>query len=131
AFDEARSLREINPESGSATLVATRDLAVLWFKTAKAREAAHRDPQPAFQRAISLMEPLLNDRGAPPGWLRDVAVFRYGYGEALSARGQRAGARQQWESALALIDRQLAVSPDDPRLLQDRAQLQQKLGRRS
>jgi hypothetical protein len=70
-----------------------------------------------------MMDPLLGAASTPPGWLRDVAVFRFSYGEALARRGQRTEARRQWTAALGLIDRQLKVSPDDPRLRADREQL--------
>lgn len=127
ALDEARALRAAGAE---ADPVRARDLAVLWFKTASARLAAGgREWPAAYEAAIALMEPLLARQDAAPGWLRDVAVFRFGYGEALAGSGQRTAARRQWTGALALIDRQRQIAPDDPRLAEDRKQLLARLGR--
>ncbi len=132
ALDEARALRASKDATAHSDPVLARDRAVLWYKTGAARAAAGRGQwREAFESAIGLMEPLLVASNAPAGWMRDVAVFRFAYAEALSTRGSRADARRQWSAALALVERQLLTSPDDPRLLQDRTQLLERLQRSS
>ncbi|MEO8257014.1 MAG: TIR domain-containing protein [Acidobacteriota bacterium] len=133
-FGEARTLRSGHggelPAASDPVLV--RDLAVLWYKTgsARARVSMTQPWREAYDRAIRLMVPLIARENAPPGWLRDVAVFRFAYGEALSRDGRTAAARDQWTAALSLIDTQIAINPDDPRLRGDRAALLARLGRR-
>lgn len=76
------------------------------------------------------MQPFIDQEKAPPGWLRDVAVFRFSYGEALSCARRTAEAREQWTAALGLIEKQLVIQPQDPRLLSDRDELRARLGSR-
>lgn len=132
-FDEARALRLAAQTPGTpagADPVLARDVAVLWYKTGAARSrggvvAAWRK---AYESAIHLMRPLIAQENAPPGWLRDVAVFRFSYAEALAKVGRTQEARAQWTAALELVDRQLAINPEDPRLQADRAELRSRLG---
>lgn len=126
-FDEARSLRGDDDPSlplDQRDLVLAHDLAVLWSKTGAARSAARQGSwREAYETSIRLVEPFIASAQAPPGWLRDVAVFRSGYGDALARAGQIAEARKQWAAARALIEQQLKVQPDDPRLVTDRSDL--------
>lgn len=133
ALDRARELRTQSiGDLATADPVETRDLAVLWSKTGTVRrELTGQDWAAAFEQAIVLMAPLVEIDDAPPGWLRDLAVFRTAYGDALERAGRAADARQQWSEALAAIDRQLQINGSDPRLLEDRRTLRQKLGMRS
>ena len=123
-FDEARTLREADAPSGAAAdedPVLRRDLAVLWSKIAGARLAGRRrDWEPAYARAIGLLTPIADTDDAPLGWLRDLAVFRDAYAQALRRAGRSGDAQAQWRLALALIDRQLEADPGDPRLVEDR-----------
>jgi hypothetical protein len=131
-FDEARSVR-VTGEGKTVTAIAdpvrARDLAVLWYKTglARVRMGSKHPWTQAYQTAIALMEPLVAEGTAPPGWLRDLAVFRFAYGEALSLAGRARDARAQWTAALALVEQQLEINPTDPRLLADRDQLRRLL----
>jgi len=131
AFDEARSVRGKDDPSVPADqrdLVLARDLAVLWFKTGAARSGArHGSWREAYETAIRLVEPFIASAQAPPGWLRDVAVFRSGYGDALARAGQLADARKQWSAARSLVQQQLKVQPDDPRLIADRSDLDTRI----
>ena len=132
-FDEARSVRLTGEGKGTTAIadpVRDRDLAVLWYKTGLARvhKGSKQPWRQAYQTAIDLIDPLVGDGSAPPGWLRDLAVFRFAYGEALSQAGRSADARAQWTAALALIEKQLAINPEDPRLIKDREQLLRLLG---
>jgi tetratricopeptide (TPR) repeat protein len=129
AFEQAQMLRGGEQPEGAATdPVLVRDLAVLWHRIGVAR---HRAGLPAwidaYESAIGLMEPALSRAGTPPGWLRDVAVFRASYGDALARAGRSLAARRQWQAALALVERQLAQQPGDERLLADRRELGQRL----
>ena len=49
-------------------------------------------------------------------------------GDAYAALGRMSAARTDWQSALALVDRQLAVTPNDGILLEGKAYLQAALG---
>ena len=105
-----------------------RDLAVLWSKTGAAPSAARQGSwREAYETSIRLVEPFIASAQAPPGWLRDVAVFRTGYGDALARAGQSRRRAQQWSAALALIEQQLESQPDDRRLAADRADLDTRL----
>ena len=84
--------------------------------------------QTAFETAIGLTTPLVVRADAPPGWDRELAVFRSSFAESLARVGRVADARVQWMQALALTDRQLVVDPRDPRLKEDRALLQSPRG---
>lgn len=121
ALDEARGLRERESAQGEHDRVGERDLAVLWHKTALARAMAGgaQDWSGAHREAIGRMRALAEAADAPSGWLRDLAVLRNGYAEALRDHGERRAAQEQWRLALALIERQRALSPDDPRLRED------------
>jgi hypothetical protein len=77
--------------------------------------------------SIRLVEPFIASAQAPPGWLRDVAVFRTGYGDALARAGQIAEARTQWSAARSLVEQQLEIQPDDRRLAVDRGDLDTRL----
>jgi tetratricopeptide (TPR) repeat protein len=131
AFDEARSLRGVDDPSvpvDQRDLVLARDLAVLWFKTGAARSAARQGLwRDAYEASIRLVEPFIASTQAPPGWLRDVAVFRTGYGDALARAGQMADARKQWSAARSLVELQLKAQPDDPRLIADRGDLESRI----
>jgi tetratricopeptide (TPR) repeat protein len=133
ALDEARDLRGHAVAGAPGDLVAVRDLAVAWWKTALALVAMGRRAawQEGFETAISLMTPLAELEDAPPGWLRDAAVFHNAYGDALSRIGRVTEARGHWNAALSLVERQLEVSPDDPRLAADREALLSRLRRRA
>ncbi len=132
AFDEARALRLTAQAQGTparADPVLERDLAVLWYKTgvARSRGGAGAAWREAYESAIRLMQPLIEQQNTPPGWLRDVAAFRFSYAGALAKVGLTQEARTQWTTALELVDRQLVISPQDPRLLADRAELRSRL----
>jgi tetratricopeptide (TPR) repeat protein len=133
ALDRARELRsQVVGDIATADPVETRDLAVLWSRTGTARQALRRQDWPAaFDQAIALMAPLIEIDAAPPGWMRDLAVFRTAYGDALQRAARPGDARREWSEALALIERQLALNDGDPRLLDDRRTLRRKLGMRS
>jgi len=128
-FDEARSLRGEDDPSlpiDQRDPVLAHDLAVLWSKTGAARSAARQSSwREAYETSIHLVEPFIAT--APPGWLRDVAVFRSGYGDALARAGQTAEARKQWSAARSLIEQQLKIQPGDPRLIADRVDLDTRL----
>jgi tetratricopeptide (TPR) repeat protein len=130
-FDEARSLRGEDDPSlpiDQRDLVLARDLAVLWSKTGAARSAVGQGSwREAYETSIRLVEPFIASAQAPPGWLRDVAVFRTGYGDALARAGQIADARKQWSAARSLIEQQLTIQPDDLRLAADRGDLDNRL----
>jgi tetratricopeptide (TPR) repeat protein len=130
-FDEARAMRGDDDPSlpiVQRDLVLARDLAVLWSKTGAARSAARQGSwREAYEASIRLVEPFIASAQAPPGWLRDVAVFRTGYGDALAGAGQIAEARKQWAAARSLIEQQLKIQPDDPRLAADRTDLDSRL----
>ena len=130
-FDEARSLRGEDDSSlpiDQRDLVLARDLAVLWSKTGAARSAAREGSwREAYETSIRLVEPFIASAQAPPGWLRDVAVFRSGYGDVLARAGQMAEARTQWSAARSLVEQQLKIQPDDPRLAADRSDLDTRL----
>ena len=135
AFDEARALRSGSPSANGDfdELVLTRDLAVLWSKTGTARLAVghSQDWRAAYESAIALMRPLVSRPDAPPGWRRDLAVFRSSYADALWRHRRSAEALAQWTAALALTDEQLATSPHDPRLRADRLLLRGHIARAS
>ena len=131
AFDEARSLRgEDDPSlpTDQRDLVLAHDLAVLWSKTGAARSVAGQGSwREVYETSIRLVEPFIASGQAPPGWLRDVAVFRTGYGDALARAGQTAEARKQWSAAQSLVEQQLKIQPDDRRLAVDRGDLDTRL----
>jgi tetratricopeptide (TPR) repeat protein len=130
-FDEARALRgEDDPALplDQRDLVLARDLAILWSKTGAARAAAGQASwREAYEMSIRLVEPFIAGAQAPPGWLRDVAVFRSGYGDALARAGRLPDARKQWSAGLALVEQQLTIQPEDRRLAADRADLTTRL----
>ena len=130
-FDEARSLRgEDDPSApmDQRDLVLSHDLALLWFKTGNARSAGGQGSwREAYETSIRQIEPFITSGQAPTGWLRDVAVFRSGYGDALARAGQMAEARKQWSAALALIEQQLKIQQDDRHLIADRADLDTRI----
>ena len=127
-LDEALALRTRAGDGSDAVL--TRDLAVQWSKTGQVRAniGGTQDWAGAYRHAIALMRPLTEQDGAPPGWLRDLAVFHFGYGEALARAGRRGEAVTQWNAALRLTERQLALNPADPRLRNDATVLRQRIG---
>lgn len=128
-LDEARGLRE---RAGiAADPVFTRDMAVLWGKTARVRAAigGTQDWAAAFSNAIRLIGPLVGKDASPPGLRRDLAAIHADYGDALARGGGRAEAIAQWRTALRLIERQRALNPGDPRLADDLALLQLRLQR--
>jgi tetratricopeptide (TPR) repeat protein len=135
SFDDARTLRAGSLAGGDDldALVLTRDLAVLWSKTGTARFAvgSDQDWRGAYESAIALMAPLVARPDAPPGWRRDLAVFRSVYADALWRRARAAEALAQWTAALALTEAQLATSPDDPRLRADQSLLRGQIARAS
>jgi hypothetical protein len=92
-----------------------------WTVNSRARSQSWRK---AFESAIGLMEPFIAQPSVPPGWIRDLVVFRHLYAEALLEAGHADEARAQWTIALALTEKQLAANNDSPLLLSDRAQLQ-------
>jgi tetratricopeptide (TPR) repeat protein len=130
-YEEARELRTAAGDHTASDPILTRDLAVLWYKLGSTRAEASpattawRD---ALNTAIALMTPLVDRENAPPGWLRDVAIFHYAYGEALTKTGRAAEARTHWTTALEAIDRQLAIEKDNPQLLRDKEDLLARLG---
>jgi tetratricopeptide (TPR) repeat protein len=130
-FEEARSLRGRDDPSlpiDQRDPVLARDLAVLWSKTGAARSAARQSSwREAYETSIRLVDPFIASAQTPPGWLRDVAVFRSGYGDALARAGQTAEARKQWSAARSLIEQQLKIQPGDPRLAADRGDLDTRL----
>ena len=130
-YERARALRPALASSGCTDLVAVRDHALLWARIGEARQASRSalSWREAFSTAIQLIGPPIDAGTAPPGWLRDLAAFRAGYGDTLRKAGQAAEAREQWTAALDAIRRQLAIQPDDPRLLKDQADLQARLTR--
>ena len=131
AFDEARSLHGEDDPSlpiDQRDLVLSHDLAMLWSRTAAARSAARQGSwREAYEASIGLIEPFIASGKAPPGWLRDVAMFRSGYGDALAHAGQMAEARTQWSAARLLVEQQLRIQPDDRRLAADRSDLDSRL----
>ena len=130
-FDEARALRGDDDPTlplDQRDLVLARDLAILWSKTGAARAAAGQASWPeAYEMSIRLVEPFIASAQAPPGWLRDVAVFRSGYGNALARAGRLPDARKQWSAGVALVEQQLKNQPEDRRLAADRADLTTRL----
>jgi tetratricopeptide (TPR) repeat protein len=126
-LDEARSLRGEDDPSlpiDQRDLVLAHDLAVLWSKTGAARSAARQGSwREAYETSIRLVEPFIANGQAPPGWLRDAAMFRSAYGDAMARAGQIAEARTQWAAARLLVEQQLKIQPDDPRLAADRSDL--------
>ena len=131
ALDEARSLRgEDDPSRpvDQRNPVVAHDLAMLWYRTGATRFAARQGAwHDAYQTSIRLIDPFIVSDKAPAGWLRDVAVFRTSYGDALARAGRMADARTQWTAARSLIEQQLKVSPDDARLPGDLADLETRL----
>ncbi len=131
-LDEARLLRTRSPRDSAMVEPPShvRDLAVLWWKTGVARAAlSQRASWPeAFEAAIALMSTLVAQVNAPPGWNRDLSVFRSAYADALARAGRASDARTQWQAALVLTEQQLRITPDDPRLRDDRATLRARLG---
>ena len=130
-LDEALALRTRAGDGGDGSdPVLTRDLAVQWSKTGQVRASigGTQDWAGAYRHAIALMRPLTEQDGAPPGWMRDLAVFHFGYGEALARAGRRGEAVAQWNAALRLTERQLALNPADPRLRNDATVLRQRIG---
>jgi tetratricopeptide (TPR) repeat protein len=129
-YDEALGL---NPKDAPSNSVDAHDLAMLWYKTGTARAAAkpQKPWRDAFDKAIALMAPLLDQPERPPGWLSDMAAFRYDFGGALEAAGRTSEARAQWTAALDLIDRQTAIAKeanqDTTRLVRDREVLLRRL----
>ena len=133
-LDEARMLRTRSPRdraTGEAPSYV-RDMAVLWWKTGVARAALSQRASwsDAFESAIAMMTKLVTQANAPPGWSRDLSIFRSAYADALARAGRASDARRQWTEALTLTERQLRINADDPRLLQDRATLRLRLGLR-
>jgi tetratricopeptide (TPR) repeat protein len=130
-FDEARSLRGEDDPSlplDQRDPVLAHDLAVLWSRTGAARSAARQGSwREAYETSIRLIEPFIASGQAPPGWLRDAALFRSGYGDALARAGQVAEARTQWSAARLLVEQQLKIQPDDKRLVADRGDLDTRL----
>jgi tetratricopeptide (TPR) repeat protein len=131
-YDEARALRvaaEQGADESAQSRVFAHDLAILWSKTASARAAA-KAPGWAdeFETAIARIADLIAKNPKQSGWLRDETVFRYLYGEALSAAGRHADARRQWAAALELNAKQRGIEGDGPVLVKDRAQLESLLG---
>lgn len=128
-FDEARALRGQDAlPADQRDLVLAHDLAVLWSKTGAARSAARQGSwREAYEASIRLVEPFIANAQAPPGWLRDLAVFRTGYGDALARASQTAEARKQWSAARSLVEEQLKIQPDDLRLAGDRSDLDTRL----
>lgn len=126
-LDEARGLRA--GTGLGVDLVITRDMAVLWGKTGRARAASGgtQDWDTAFSTAIGLLGPLIGQEAAPPGLMRDLAVVRADYGDALSRSGRKADAIDQWRAAVQLVERQRSGNAGDPRLPNDLALLQHRL----
>jgi tetratricopeptide (TPR) repeat protein len=126
-FNEAVRVRTTDDPAIASPMdsVLTRDLAVLLYKTGAARFASGHDKSwiEPYEGAIRLMVDLVNSENAPLGWLRDLAVFRNSYGNALCRANRLPDALKQWRTGLMLIENQLAINAGDPRLQVDRATL--------
>ncbi len=131
-LDEALGLYGAT-ESDTSDKVKDRDMAVFWRSVGQARAGSGmKNWEEAFTNAMELSQVLIDSDGALPGWMRDMAAIQYAYGEALARAGREAEAISQWNAALRLTERQLALNEGDPRLNQDRDMLRRRIaGQRS
>jgi tetratricopeptide (TPR) repeat protein len=133
-FEVLNELQDLRIEAANKPkdFVAQRDLAVTWNLIAKARtQYCRSDWQAAHEESIKRMESLLGLENAVPGWMRDLAVFRLNFGDALYLAGRVPQARAQWSSALKLVTDHLEEEPKHPLLPNDKALLEARISGKS